>query len=265
MKKVVIWIVAACLGMCAFAQRALAEDEVQLAVDTVAGAVGDTVEVAVNVSNALRLDSIQFRLNYDSEALHLVEAVPSELTESSGILVTNTEADGLVQVAFACAYGLEQNGSILTLRFEIRGENGSAVTASDVLATKVDAELSQYKAYLAIADGGVQVGDAPIPESAATPWIPESPTPEPTATPEATATPEPEEQTPLVSTMSPGGTGLYLVAGIAAAGLLAVIVIALSKKRRKAPPDAVEDLFDTEESLPKPPNSKDAQDRANRK
>ena len=261
MKKVVIWVMAACLTIGAFAQRALAEDEVVLAVDTVAGAAGETVDVTVNVSNALRLDSIQFRVNYDQQALHLVEAVPSELTQSSGILVTNTEVDGLVQVAFACAYGLEQNGSVLTLRFEVLTDTGSAVTISDVLATKVDAELSQYKVYLAITDGGVQVGEASLPESAATPWIPESPTPEPTATPEVTDAPPETIDIPITQTLKPGGAGLYIVAGIAIVGLIVAIVLSLSKKRRQALPQDTAGFLDAEEMLPKPSDTEDSQDQ----
>ncbi len=131
------------------------------------------------------------------------------------------------RVAFAL--GLEGAGTLLTLRFRLLNETGSAVSITSGIVTRVDADYNQTKSYVAIQDGGIAAGTAPLPAPAVTPWVPAtpvptpSPTPEVTATPEASATPEEIAATPAATDAPAEGlsTNVFYIGG----GLLLIIVL----------------------------------------
>lgn len=232
MKKACVFTLAIVLAFCGI-DTAHAENNIGLTVDTVHGSVGDTVCVTIAVDDALRLDSLQFRVNYDAEALKLMQSTATERMTQGGIAVINTETEGLVQFAFACAYGLETNGDILTLEFEILSKSGSMITVSEVLATKVDADLVQYKAYLEIMDGGVQVNEAALPLPVATHWTPETPTPAPTATPQSSQAPNVHTETASQEKISRNQTGIAVLAAMVGTLLIMLVLLIVKKQKRK--------------------------------
>ena len=140
---------------------ARAAGEVALTVDTAqAAAAGEQVALSVHAADALTVDSLQFRINYDAAALRLVDEPAVGEALAGGIAISNTETAGVVGFAFACADGLSADGTLVTLTFEVLGQTGSAVVLTDVLATTVDAARVQHKAYVTLQNGGIGGGEA---------------------------------------------------------------------------------------------------------
>lgn len=210
---------------------ALAEGEIGLTVDTVTAEPEGQAVVAVSAAGAAGLDSLQFRVNYDSDALRLAAEPAVGEPFAGGLTAVNTDTAGLVVFAFASAEGLAEDGVALTLTFDVLTETGSAVVLTDVLASTVDAGLVQHKAYVTLENGGVAVGEGgQVPEPVVTPWPVETPTPTPTPTPPPTPTPVPTEAPTPVPTPAPwtpqgGAQADLLVLGLG--GLLLVALVAL--------------------------------------
>ena len=220
MKRIFVWTAAICLLLTALLPAALAEGEIALKTDTVTAKAGGQATVTIALSNASGMDSLQLRVNYDSEALRLTaEPEPGELL-ASGIAVSNIDEAGVIVFAFASATGVrEDDGTLLTLQFEVLRENGSAVVLTDVLATVVDDTLAQKKAYVTVENGGVAIGESgQVPEPVVTPWPVETPAPTPSPTPESTPTPVPTtaptpEPAPLLPEPGEGTDGWLLLLG----------------------------------------------------
>lgn len=202
---------------------ARAAGEVALTVDTAqAAAAGEQVALSVHAADALTVDSLQFRINYDAAALRLVDEPAVGEALAGGIAISNTETAGVVGFAFACADGLSADGTLVTLTFEVLSQTGSAVVLTDVLATTVDAARVQHKAYVTLQNGGVAVGEgAAVPEPVVTPWPVETPVP-----------------TPAPQGAPPGGYLLLLLGALLIAVLTALLITlavrrARARKRRK--------------------------------
>lgn len=219
--------------------RALAEEEdsVRIQVDTVSGEKGDQVDLPVLLDDCTGVDSAQFDLNYDSSALEFVSMTPGDLFAAQ-YTVVNTDTPGRIRVACASALGLKGAGTLMTLRFRLTTEIGSAVTLSNGIITRVDADYNQTTAFVSITDGGITVGTAPMPSPVVTPWIPATPVPTPSPTPEATATPAASEpqvsSTPSIA--SPDATQLtattYYVGGGLLLAVVALAIIVLYKRSK---------------------------------
>jgi len=222
-----------------FASFALAEGEIGIAVDTVSAAVDDRAVVSLSLANAVGMDSLQLNIHYDSSALRLIEEPVFGDILDDALAVTNTDNLGMVVFAFASRDGLTADGTAITLTFEVLTDVGSAVTVTDVQATTVDGNFEQHKAFVAVTDGGVAIGEGSVPAPVVTPWIAETPTPEPTATPaptpEATAVPtatpvpvEAQRERNLLPVLLPVLGGVLLIA-------LGVLLFVLKKREEDDP------------------------------
>lgn len=240
-------ILAACLLLPAYA---LADEGrvVRLSVGNAGGEVGAEVDVPVLLYDCERVDSVEFDLNYDPDALGVVSVTPGDLFPVE-YCFSNTSEAGVIHIACACALGLEGDGTLLTVRFRILTETGSALTVTSHLSEKeityIDDDYNQYSAYTALENGGVSVDMGAVPDPLVTPWTPATPTPAPTDTPAPTEVPsiETQQQTPLPEETEeagrPGGwsdidpVAYYVVGGLAA--LLAVLIavsLGIKKKNR---------------------------------
>ncbi len=226
----------------AFPAQARAEEEiVMIQVGTVSGENGGQIDLPVLLDNCAGVDSVQFDLNYDSAALEFVSMTPGDLFAAQ-YTVANSDVPGRIRIACASALGLEGAGTLLTLRFRLLSETGSAVSITSGIVTRVDADYNQTKAYVAIKDGGITAGSAALPAPAVTPWVPATPVPTPSPTPEITATPEvtaaPESAAPAAETAQPVSISsvnpmvLYIGGGLLLAVVILVVVL-LSRKGRK--------------------------------
>lgn len=219
---------------------ARAAGEVALTVDTAqAAAAGEQVALSVHAADALTVDSLQFRINYDAAALRLVDEPAVGEALAGGIAISNTETAGVVGFAFACADGLSADGTLVTLTFEVLSQTGSAVVLTDVLATTVDAARVQHKAYVTLQNGGVAVGEgAAVPEPVVTPWPVETPVPTPAPTPAPTATPIPSPTPapvlPPAPEGAPPGGYLLLLLGALLIAVLTALLITLAVRRTRA-------------------------------
>lgn len=239
---------------------AFAQEEISVSVSTVTAAKGDQAVVTIHADNLQGMDSIQFHVNYDAAQLKLASHPEPGAQLAKGIAFSNTEKNGLIIFAYACAEGLSGNCDILTITFDVITDKGSAVTLSDVLVSRVDEVKNQSKVYITLQDGGVMVDGNGMPEPVVTPWPVETPTPTPEPTPAPTPEPTPEptavpmQQEELVPTAVPapvvtekdGNAGMDIWMLIAS-GVLAVLLVVLvalivvqvrknarRKKKRKA-------------------------------
>ena len=221
---------------------AVEEDVVRIQVDTVTGESGKQVDLSVQLSNCAGVDSAQFDINYDSAALEFVSMTPGDLFAAQ-YTVINADTPGRIRVACASALGLSGAGTIMTLRFRLLTDAGSAVTISNGIITRVDASYNQTTALIAITDGGITVGTAPMPAPVVTPWVPATPIPSPTPTPIPTPSPaassvgaESQATTSPEVTSQPAALSatVYYVGGglLLAVVVLATIVVVSRKKDR---------------------------------
>ena len=221
---------------------AVEEDVVRIQVDTVTGEAGKQVDLSVQLSDCAGVDSAQFDINYDSAALEFVSMTPGDLFAAQ-YTVINADTPGRIRVACASALGLSGAGTLMTLRFRVLGDAGSAVTISNGIITRVDASYNQTTALIAITDGGITVGTAPLPAPVVTPWVPATPIPSPTPTPIPTPSPaatsagtEQQATTSPEITSQPAALSatVYYVGGglLLAVVVLATIVVVSRKKDR---------------------------------
>jgi hypothetical protein len=247
MRRLLLVISTLFLALCLIApSAALADGEpvVLLSFGSATGEVGDEVDVPVLLSGCKSVDSIQIDINYDPAALSIVSVTPGNLFPVE-YCITNIAESGVVRVACACALGLEGDGTLLTLRFKILNQTGSALTVTSRLGgsevTYVDADFSQFTAYLSLENGGVSVGAGTVPNPLVTPWAPVSPSPTPsptpTATPEPTATPTQQQAaTPAPEALAPAASGMdpfayYVIGGLVALILIVIVVSAVRRKK----------------------------------
>lgn len=210
------------------------EERVVFHVDTVNGESGADVDVSVLLCNCVGVDSVQFDLNYDADALKLVSVTFGGLFSASEY---NDAEAGRVRVACANALGLTQAGTLLTLRFTATGETGSAVTVTSAIVTRVDADYVQSPALASAEDGGVTIGDTSLPAAKVTPWVPATPTPTPTPEPTPTnaPTPAPTPTTALTAALTmarriPPVT--YAVIGALVIILIVILSLTAAKRRK---------------------------------
>jgi hypothetical protein len=257
MRKLLPILSALILGvMMIIPVHALAEDEdtdmtVRIYVSSASGEVGAKVDVPVMLYDCEQVDSIEFNLNYDSNALSVISVTPGDLFPAE-YCVSNADTPGYVSIACACRDGLEGSGTLLTVRFEILNETGSALTVTthksgeyaEQVVSYIDADYNQYFSYVSVENGSVTVGSAEAPEPLVTPWIPATPVPTPTAVPEATDVPlasvqsdETETTTPEPSAESRSIADVDPIAYIVVGGLFVVLIILIVitvTNRRKA-------------------------------
>lgn len=240
MKRVFLFLTVLLLAVSLTApKRALAEeaDSVLISIGTVTGETDSQVDLPVTLSQCKSVDSVQFDLNYDSAALAFLSMTPGELFAAQ-YTVINTDVPGRIRVACASALGLEGAGTLMTLRFQVLSDTGSAVTVSSGIVTRVDEAYNQSTALVSIADGGVAIGTAPLPAPVVTPWVPATPVPSPTPTPEVTATPEitqaqnltsPEIVAPPTERLT---ASVYYVGGGLLLAVVALSILVMAKRNR---------------------------------
>lgn len=231
---------------------AFAQEEIAVSVSTVTAAKGEQAVVTIHADHLQGMDSIQFHVNYDAAQLKLAAHPEPGAQLSKGVAYSNTEKNGLIVFAYASAEGLSGNCDILSITFDVIEEQGSAVTLSDVLVSRVDEVKNQSKVYITLQDGGVMVNGSVLPEPVVTPWPVETPTPTPEPTPVPTPEPTPDPtavpltQEPLVPTAVPAPvetgdddsagmlTWLIVAAAVLVVLLVVLVVLLVLQSKRKA-------------------------------
>lgn len=237
MKRTLLFLLALFCAAAVLPQaHARAEEaSVMLQVDTVTGESGEEVDIPVLLGSCLGVDSVQLDLNYDAEAVSLVSVTFGGLFTLSQY---NDSEAGRVRIACASALGLNQAGALVTLRFTLTGESGSAVTITNAIVTRVDTDYNQSEALVAVENGGVTLGSAPLPAAKVTPWVPATPTPTPSPEPAPTPSPTPA---PTPTTAVSAALDLarripaaaYLVTGALIFILILILSLAAANKKKR--------------------------------
>ena len=254
MRKFLLLVTALTLGVCLAVPAARAEGDggeedkiVRLSVGSVSGEAGDLVDVPLLLSDCAGVDSLELDLNYDAAALSVVSVTPGDLFPAE-YCVTNIDQAGVIHIACATALGLEGDGTLLSVRFQVLTAAGSALTVTTHLNEKeityIDADYNQFGAYLLLENGGVSVGGASVPAPLVTPWTPATPIPTPTPSPTPTAEPTFDAQALAADTPAPTAApdlsgqpdpGAYLIIGALSALIVVLIVVsAVRRKKEKA-------------------------------
>ena len=237
MKRTLLFLLALFCAVVVLPQaHARAEEEpVTLQVDTVVGESGGEVDVPVLLGSCLGVDSVQLDLNYDAGAVSLVSVTFGGLFTLSEY---NDNQAGRVRIACASALGLNQAGVLVTLRFTLTGESGSAATITNAVITRVDTDYNQSDAYVAVENGGVTLGNAPLPVAKVTPWVPSTPTPTPSPepTPTPSPTPAPTPTTAIVAALALARripAAAYIVTGALVLILILILTLAAAKQKKR--------------------------------
>ena len=222
----------------------LADGGIGISVQEVMGTQDETVDVGIMLTGCRGMDSIQFAVSFDQEAVKLVGTTMGDLSEE-GLHAANTRLEGRMLFAYACAEGLQKDsGCILVLQFQPLTQTGSAVTVSDVSASVYDPETDvQSKIYItSVEDGGVYLGeDGAVPEAVATPWIPETPTPSPAPTAEPSAVPSPVPEEPQQPDTNKYRVPALICCIIAVVAIIVGAVLIISRKKTDSEDNADQD------------------------
>lgn len=243
MKRLLLVLTAVVLAALIPASALAAEgnESVTIVIGTASTQSGGQADIPVYLKNCAGVDSIQFDLNYDSAALTVVSVTPGDLFLAEYV-VYNADEPGRIRIACADALGLKGDGTLLTVRFATRSDAGSALTATNGVMTRVDADYNQSKAYVSLEDGGVSIGTGAIPAALVTPWIPETPPPTPTPEPTPTVEPAPAELAQIEQSALPEASPTpssdavdpisYVVVAVLFVILITLIVVSVLKRRK---------------------------------
>ncbi|MFQ6119041.1 MAG: cohesin domain-containing protein [Methanosarcinales archaeon] len=104
----------------------------------------NTVQVPINIKDAVDVASLDIIIKYDESALDASEVDNGSLTSNS-ILFNNTDVQGEVRIGLIDLQGINGNGSIATIKFEKLKNNidKTSVTIDRVEAANIDAKSIQ--------------------------------------------------------------------------------------------------------------------------
>lgn len=118
MKKIMILV-----GLLSFISLAMAAG-LTVSVSDSTGANGSTSKVPVNLEGASDIGSMDIVLKYDATVLKAVSAEAGELGKNA-FIEANTAKEGEVKIALADSSGINGDGTVATISFEVIGEIGS--------------------------------------------------------------------------------------------------------------------------------------------
>lgn len=104
------------------------------------GRLGDSIRVAITVSNAQNLGAMDIVLFYNTSALKIKSVGKGELNK--GLISSNAnEREGIISIAIADSKGINGNGEIAVVTFEGLSEGTSEVAVLGVKAYDINTHL----------------------------------------------------------------------------------------------------------------------------
>jgi hypothetical protein len=103
------------------------------------GAVGDTTSISVNVKDAQNIGSMDLVIAYDPEILKVVKVEKGGLVK--GLFSSNTEQTGIVAIGIVDSKGINGNGEIAKITFEVLKEGESRINIVDAKAYDVESHI----------------------------------------------------------------------------------------------------------------------------
>jgi len=151
MRKALILIVSLVL-LTSFASAS----SLTLSMDNATGGSGATVEIPINLEDATDVGSLDIRISYDSAVLQAIGVDTGELGKNAYI-ESNTASDGEVVIALADASGINGNGPVAVVTFEVVGDTGSS--SSLKLEDISVHDIERVEVITTIVDGNFSVSD----------------------------------------------------------------------------------------------------------
>ena len=110
-----------------------------VSVSDTTGAPGDTAEVPINLEGASDVGSMDIVLKYDAEVLRAVAVEAGKLGKNA-FIEANTAREGEVIIALADSSGINGDGTVATISFEVTGDVGSTspLTLEEVSVNNVE-------------------------------------------------------------------------------------------------------------------------------
>ena len=110
-----------------------------VSVSDTTGAKGSTVEVLINLEGASEVGSMDIVLTYDANILSAVDVEAGALGKNA-LIESNTANDGAVIIALADSSGINGDGAVAIVAFEVIGDVGttSYLTLEEVLVYNLD-------------------------------------------------------------------------------------------------------------------------------
>ena len=110
-----------------------------VSVSDTTGAKGSTVEVPINLEGASEVGSMDIILTYDANVLSAVDVEAGALGKNA-LIESNTANDGEVIIALADSSGIDGDGAVAIVAFEVIGDadTTSALTLEEVLVHNLD-------------------------------------------------------------------------------------------------------------------------------
>jgi len=107
--------------------------QVTVNVGDISGAQGGTAKVPITLAGAKDVGSMDIVLNYDTTILQAIYVENGELSKNS-FIEANTANGGEVVIALATSSGINGDGTVAIISFEVKGDVGSK---SDLILEKV--------------------------------------------------------------------------------------------------------------------------------
>ena len=103
------------------------------------GAKGSKVEVPINLEGATEVGSMDIVLTYDADVLSAVDVEAGALGKNA-LIAVNTAKEGEFIIALADSSGINGDGSVAIVVFEIIGDVGttSCLTLDEVMGHNLD-------------------------------------------------------------------------------------------------------------------------------
>ncbi len=149
-------------------------------------AVGDTLQVQVEVTNADEACAVQFALGFNEAALDCV-SISTGPALTGMMSATNPDASDGARLAAASATGIDINGVIATLQFRVVGSGSYDFTIGDAIFADVNGNEYAYTL-----EGAEESGTDSPPTP--TPSVTEPPASEPPETEQPEPSDEPESE-----------------------------------------------------------------------
>jgi hypothetical protein len=100
------------------------ESGLTVSVSDTTGAKGSTVKVPINLEGASEVGSMDIVLKYDADVLSAVDVEVGELGKNA-LIAVNTAREGEVIIALADSSGINGDGAVASVAFEVIGDAGT--------------------------------------------------------------------------------------------------------------------------------------------
>lgn len=153
-----------CIGLALLVAGATAAT-MTVSVDSAAVSVGSNAVIPVKVSGASNLGAMDLVITYDPAVLKFSSADLGELS-TNGMIDSNGATPGTVKIGFVDTKGVNGDGTLVKMTFNVIGQNGATSPVSVQVAGAWNLDLVDIQT--SVSGGTITVGGKKAPLSAVT-------------------------------------------------------------------------------------------------